>query len=76
MSEEIYKTALEDLEKIIAQETSGLVDAIPEQDDRDLAVLFVEIINHDARHMVPRSAFKKFILTNMDLIVTSGGVDA
>lgn len=52
---EMYNTAIEDLEKIIASETSGLAEAIPEQDDRDLACLFVKIINHDARFAVSRA---------------------
>lgn len=62
---ELYKTAVEDLEKIIAQETSGISGAIPEQDDRDLAVLFVEMINHEGRHAVPRSVFRNKVLKLM-----------
>jgi hypothetical protein len=42
--------AVKDLEKIIAQETSGVAGAIPEQDDNDLARAFVQIINSEARH--------------------------
>ena len=39
-----------DLEKIIAQETSGMKEAIPEQADKELAHLFVQMINSDSRH--------------------------
>lgn len=52
-----YKTAREDLAKIIAQETSGLQEALPEQDDYDLADAFIKIINGNARHELPRAAF-------------------
>jgi hypothetical protein len=42
---QLYTTALEDLAKIIAQETSGVTGAIPEQEDLDLADKFVKTIN-------------------------------
>lgn len=46
----IYDFAQEDLARIIAQETSGLEGAIPEQDDLNLADLFIKIINGQARY--------------------------
>lgn len=52
-----YKTAREDIAKIIAQETCGLKDATPEQDDFDLADIFIKIINGERRHTITRSAF-------------------
>lgn len=64
-----YKTALEDLEKVIAQETCGLTDVTPEQDDRDLAGLFVKIINHDARFAISRDEFETKVLGLLDAIV-------
>lgn len=51
--------ATQDLAVLIAQETSGLYGAIPEQDDLDLARIFVKIINGDARHMMSRSQFER-----------------
>lgn len=52
-----YKTARNDMAEVIAQETSGLVGAIPEQDDYDLADAFIRIINGNKRHSMPRSVF-------------------
>lgn len=46
---EMYNTGREDLAKIIAQETSGLVDALPEQADYELADTFIAIINDPDR---------------------------
>lgn len=40
-----YTSAVEDLAKIIACETSGTTEAIPEEQDYILARKFVEIIN-------------------------------
>lgn len=68
MSATMYNTGLEDLEKIIAQETSGIVGAVPEQEDRDLANLFIEIINHDARYAISRTELDKRILKVLDEI--------
>lgn len=42
-----YNTARQDLAKIIAQETSGFVGAIPEQEDYELADEFITKINSD-----------------------------
>ena len=66
---EMYSTAIEDLEKIIASETCGLSEAIPESDDHDLACLFVKIINHDARFAVSRAEFSDRIEKLLDRIV-------
>lgn len=44
-----YTTAREDLARIIAQETSGLIDVLPEQDDFELADRFIEMINDPHR---------------------------
>lgn len=43
---EMYDSTLEDLTKIIAQYTSGLKDAIPEQADADLAKDVIQHIEH------------------------------
>lgn len=43
--DEPYTTARDDLAAIIAQETSGIKDALPEDDDYDLADEFIERIN-------------------------------
>ena len=50
-----YISAIRDLERIIAQETCGITGAIPEQEDTDLAVLFVKIINHEARYALSQN---------------------
>jgi len=42
-----YSSAVEDLANIIACETSGTLEAIPEEVDYILARKFVEIINAD-----------------------------
>lgn len=42
-----YKTAREDLAKIVACETSGIIDSFPEQDDYDLSDAFIKVINSD-----------------------------
>lgn len=52
-----YTSAREDLAKIIAQETSGVEGAIPEQADFDLADGFIKIINGEVRHNMSRSVF-------------------
>lgn len=52
-----YKTAREDLATLIACETSGLNGATPEQDDYDLADIFIKIINGNARHELPTRTF-------------------
>lgn len=54
-----YETAREDMAKVIAQETSGLEEAIPEQDDFDLADIFIQIINGEQRHTMPHSSFRQ-----------------
>lgn len=56
-----YTTAREDLAKLIAQETSGLEGALPEQDDYDLADSFIKIINGETRHTMPRSVFRSLL---------------
>lgn len=68
MSATMYNTGLEDLEKIIAQETSGIAGAVPEQEDRDLAKLFIKIINHDARYAISRTEFDKRIMKVLEEI--------
>ena len=40
---------LEKLEKMIAEYTSGVPDAIPEQDDRDLAILTLKLWEREIR---------------------------
>lgn len=56
-----YVSVREDLAKIIAQETSGLEGALPENDDYDLADSFIKIINGEVRHTMPRSVFKSLL---------------
>jgi hypothetical protein len=41
----IYTTGLEDMARLIAQETSGLVDAVPDELDFELARVFINRIN-------------------------------
>lgn len=43
--DKVYLTGREDLAKVIAQETSGVKGAQPEQDDYDLADFFLATIN-------------------------------
>ena len=69
-----YKTAVEDLEKIIACETSGLTGSIPEQDDHDLAKVLVTVINHEARHVMSREAFARRVKYALDEIVVEAMV--
>lgn len=57
----VYLTGKEDLAKLIACETSGLINAFPEQDDLELAEAFLEIINGEARHSMPWSHFLKWL---------------
>lgn len=57
----IYRTGKDDLAKLIACETSGLADAIPEQEDLELAEAFLKIINGEARHSMPRKNFFKWL---------------
>lgn len=58
MPNENYTTAREDMAKLIAQETSGLVGAIAEQDDYELADIFIKIINGEMRHTMSHSMFR------------------
>lgn len=51
MAAEIYTTGREDLAKIIAQETSGVVDAVPELDDYDMADRFLNYINNPSSYL-------------------------
>lgn len=54
-----YNTAREDLAKLIAQETCGLMNADPEQVDYDLADVFIDIINGERRHEVSSTEFRE-----------------
>lgn len=65
----MYNKAVSDLEKIIAQETSGMVEAIPEADDRDLAEVFLMMINNDARHVTRPEEFKDRIRKELDRMI-------
>lgn len=49
MNLEIYETGREDLARLIACETSGVCDALPEQDDYDLADKLLVMINDPHR---------------------------
>lgn len=57
-----YTNAREDLAQIIAQETAGVTGAIPEQDDYDLASVFINIINSDEYRDNLVSTYKQFRL--------------
>lgn len=47
MPNEPYSSTREDLAKIVACHISGLKDALPEQDDFDLADKLIEFIERD-----------------------------
>lgn len=66
---QLYTNAVSDLEKIIAQETSGMVGANPEPDDRDLAEVFLMMINNDARHVTRPEEFKNRIRKELDRMI-------
>lgn len=55
-----------DLSKIIASETCGFTEAIPEQNDQDLAQIFVKIINHEYRHIIPAELLQEVLLSTME----------
>lgn len=57
---EPYTTANEDLARIVAQMTSGAKDAIPEQDDFDLAKKVVEFIEKELRDETPDEQIRRW----------------
>lgn len=63
---EEYNSFVQDIEAFIACETSGLIGSLPEQDDRDLAEVFLMMVNHEGRHSIGREALKRRIQKVLD----------